>query len=62
MRAAIISERNALPIVGEFREPEPQQGAVMIDVDTAGLGGWDVLGAYRLRGEYPRVVRGGGGV
>ncbi|MGE6530253.1 quinone oxidoreductase family protein [Pseudomonas sp. NPDC077382] len=60
MRAAIISERNALPIVGEFREPEPQQGAVMIDVDTAGLGGWDVLGAYRLGVEYPCVIRGEG--
>jgi len=60
MRAAIIFERNALPIVGEFREPEPQQGAVMIDVDTAGLGGWDVLGAYRLGVEYPCVIRGEG--
>lgn len=60
MRAAIISERNALPTVGEFREPEPQQGAVMIDVDTAGLGGWDVLGAYRLGVEYPCVIRGEG--
>ncbi|MBD1552577.1 quinone oxidoreductase family protein [Pseudomonas typographi] len=60
MRAAIISERDAAPVVDEFREPGPQQGAVLIDVDTAGLGGWDVLGAYRLGVEYPCVVRGEG--
>ncbi|MGA4475897.1 quinone oxidoreductase family protein [Ectopseudomonas chengduensis] len=60
MRAAIISERNAPPVVGDFREPEPQDGAVLIDVDTAGLGGWDVLGAYRLGVEYPCVIRGEG--
>lgn len=53
MRAAIISERNAPPVVGEFRDPQPQDGSVLIDVDTAGLGGWDVLGAYRLGVEYP---------
>lgn len=60
MRAAIISERNAPPVVGDFREPEPQEGAVLIDVETAGLGGWDVLGAYRLGVEYPCVIRGEG--
>ncbi|MNZ25974.1 alcohol dehydrogenase [compost metagenome] len=60
MRAAVISERNALPVLGEFREPEPQDGATLIDVDTAGLGGWDVLGAYRLGVEYPCVIRGEG--
>jgi NADPH2:quinone reductase len=60
MRAAIITERNAMPQVGDFREPQPQDGAVLIDVDTAGLGGWDVLGAYRLGVEYPCVIRGEG--
>ena len=60
MKAAIISERGAPPVVGEFREPEPRDGAVLIDVDTAGLGGWDVLGAYRLGLEYPCVIRGEG--
>lgn len=60
MRAAIISERGAPPVFGEFREPEPREGAVLIDVDTAGLGGWDVLGAYRLGVEYPCVIRGEG--
>ena len=29
-------------------------------MDTAGLGGWDVLGAYRLGVEFPCVVRGEG--
>lgn len=60
MRAAVISERGAPPVVGEFREPDPCEGAVLIDVDTAGLGGWDVLGAYRLGVEYPCVIRGEG--
>jgi len=60
MRAAIISERGVPPAVGEFREPEALEGAVLIDVDTAGLGGWDVLGAYRLGVEYPCVIRGEG--
>lgn len=60
MRAAIITERNATPRVGEFNDPRPQDGAVLIDVDTAGLGGWDVLGAYRLGVEYPCVIRGEG--
>src|SRR5690606_19294877 len=27
---------------------------------TAGLGGWDVLGAYRLGIQYPCVIRGEG--
>lgn len=48
MRATIISESGAPPVFGEFHEPEPREGAMLIDVDTAGLGGWDVLGAYRL--------------
>ena len=60
MRAAIISERGATPVVQEFSEPKPQDGAVLIDVDTAGLGGWDVLGAYRLGVEFPCVIRGEG--
>jgi NADPH2:quinone reductase len=60
MRAAIISEHGAPPVVGEFREPEARDGAVLIDVETAGLGGWDVLGAYRLGVEYPCVIRGEG--
>lgn len=60
MRAAVIAERGALPVTGEFREPEAQPGAVLIHVDTAGLGGWDTLGAYRLGVQYPCVIRGEG--
>lgn len=60
MRAAVISERGAAPVVGEFRDPEPREGCELIDVDTAGLGGWDVLGAYRLGIEFPCVIRGEG--
>jgi len=60
VRAAVIIEKGALPLVREFPEPEPTEGAVLIDVDTAGLGGWDVLGAYRTGVEYPCVIRGEG--
>lgn len=60
MRAAVIQERGAAPVLTEFAEPTPREGAVMIQVDTAGLGGWDVLGAYRLGVEFPCVIRGEG--
>lgn len=32
----------------------------MVNVETAGLGGWDVLGAYRLGVQFPCVIRGEG--
>ena len=60
MKAAVISGQGAAPVYGDFPEPAPQDGGVMIDVDTAGLGGWDVLGAYRLAVQYPCVLRGEG--
>lgn len=60
MRAAIITERGATPKMQEFSKPSAIPGAVLINVDTAGLGGWDVLGAYRLGVEYPCVIRGEG--
>ncbi|NIA52461.1 zinc-binding dehydrogenase [Massilia sp. TW-1] len=60
MKAAIIHERGAAPVIAEFPAPAPRDGAVLIDVDTAGLGGWDVLGAYRLGVQYPCVIRGEG--
>jgi NADPH2:quinone reductase len=60
MKAAIIAERGALPTPGELLEPTAQAGSVLIDVDTAGLGGWDTLGAYRLGVQYPCVIRGEG--
>ena len=60
MKAAVINERGALPVIQDFTEPAPQEGSVLISVDTAGLGGWDVLGAYRLGVEYPCVIRGEG--
>ncbi|WP_297833499.1 zinc-binding dehydrogenase [Pseudomonas sp.] len=60
MRAAVIHERNAPPVLEDFPEPQAQDGATLIDVDTAGLGGWDVLGAYRLGVSYPCVIRGEG--
>jgi NADPH2:quinone reductase len=60
MRAAVIAERGALPSPADFPEPSAQAGAVLIDIDTAGLGGWDTLGAYRLGVQYPCVIRGEG--
>lgn len=60
MKAAVITERGATPQIQEFSPPQAQDGAVLINVDTAGLGGWDVLGAYRLGVEYPCVIRGEG--
>jgi NADPH:quinone reductase-like Zn-dependent oxidoreductase len=60
MKAAVIAERGALPNPSEFHEPTAQPGSVLIDVDTAGLGGWDTLGAYRLGVQYPCVIRGEG--
>lgn len=60
MRAAVINDRGLPPVVTDFDEPRPAEGLVLIDVQTAGLGGWDVLGAYRLGVQYPCVIRGEG--
>jgi NADPH2:quinone reductase len=60
MKAAVITERGAPPVMQDFPEPAAQDGAILIDIDTAGLGGWDVLGAYRLGVQYPCVIRGEG--
>ena len=60
MRAAVIAERGALPLLTDFPEPSAQEGAVLIDIETAGLGGWDTLGAYRLGVKFPCVIRGEG--
>lgn len=60
MRAAVISGNGDTPVLQDFPEPTAQDGSVLIEVDTAGLGGWDVLGAYRLGVQYPCVIRGEG--
>ncbi|AEE21370.1 Alcohol dehydrogenase zinc-binding domain protein [Glaciecola sp. 4H-3-7+YE-5] len=60
MKAAILNNKGASPIIQQFETPSPQQGCILINVDTAGLGGWDVLGAYRLGVEFPCVIRGEG--
>lgn len=60
MKAAIIHAKGAAPAIQEFPAPEAQPGALLVDVDTAGLGGWDVLGAYRLGVQFPCVIRGEG--
>lgn len=60
MRAVMIQERGADPVLRDIAPPTGREGAVLIDVETAGLGGWDVAGAYRLGVEFPCVVRGEG--
>lgn len=60
MRAAVLSEQGGSPSLTTFREPVASDGEVLIDVDTAGLGGWDVVGAYRMPVGYPCVIRGEG--
>jgi NADPH:quinone reductase-like Zn-dependent oxidoreductase len=60
MRAAVITERGLAPALQEFPVPQAREGATLIKVDTAGLGGWDVLGAYRLGVQFPCVIRGEG--
>jgi NADPH:quinone reductase-like Zn-dependent oxidoreductase len=60
MRAAVLSGPAGPPTIEDFREPEPAEGAVLIDVTTAGLGAWDILGAYRENIEFPCVIRGEG--
>jgi NADPH2:quinone reductase len=62
LRAAVISGPGELPVVKEFDDPPPVDGAVAIDVRTAALGGWDAQGAYayQLAIQYPCVIRGEG--
>jgi NADPH:quinone reductase-like Zn-dependent oxidoreductase len=60
MRAAIQHQPGATPTVGELEEPAPENGEVLIHVRTAGLGGWDVAGAYQAQMSYPCVLRGEG--
>ncbi len=60
MHAAVIVERGVAPVIRDFPAPQAREACILIDVDTAGLGGWDVLGAYRLGVEYPCVIRGEG--
>ena len=60
MRAAVLQEQGGTPVVREFDEPSAGEGEVLIDVEIAGLGGWDVVGAYRMPVGYPCVIRGEG--
>ncbi len=63
MRAALLTEPGGTPVlVDDFEEPQPGEGQVLIEVETAGLGAPDILGGHALRlgFEYPSVVRGEG--
>jgi len=60
MRAAVRKQSGDSPFMDDFADPTPQDGAVLIDIETTSLGGWDIVGAYRLGVVYPCVVRGEG--
>lgn len=60
MRAAVVSGPGEVPVVTRFDDPVPVDGAVVIDVRTAALGGWDIQGAYRMGVQHPCVIRGEG--
>jgi NADPH:quinone reductase-like Zn-dependent oxidoreductase len=57
VRALVLHEQGGTPRVVDHRAPGPAEGAVLVDVSTAGLGAWDVVGAYRMPVRYPCVVR-----
>src|SRR6266516_2796157 len=60
MRAAVLSGPSGPPAIEEFQEPKPVEGSVVIELTTAGLGAWDILGMYREAIEFPCVIRGEG--
>jgi NADPH:quinone reductase-like Zn-dependent oxidoreductase len=60
MRAVLIRNPGEAPALGEFREPAAQQGAVLVNVDTAALGGWDGYALMRPHAVYPFVLMGEG--
>ena len=60
MRAAVLEEQGGTPVLRDLDEPRAGDGEVLVEVRTAGLGGWDVVGAYRMPVGYPCVIRGEG--
>jgi NADPH:quinone reductase-like Zn-dependent oxidoreductase len=60
MRAAVLHQESGPPVVEEFAEPSAGDGQVLIHVETAGLGGWDILKRYQFQMPYPSVIRGEG--
>src|SRR3979411_1344863 len=60
MRAVLINNPGEAPTLGEFREPAAQDGAVLINVETAALGGWDGYALTRPHAAYPLVLMGEG--
>ncbi|MGI5286512.1 hypothetical protein ACQEVF_24675 [Nonomuraea polychroma] len=49
MKAAVIVELGLPPRFGEFPEPEPGEGEVVIEVSAAGVHHWD---AVKASGSY----------
>jgi NADPH2:quinone reductase len=65
MRAAILPAHGAVPQVGEFRDPEAEPGAEVLDVQAAAMNPIDVriaTGAFPLERYEPPYVAGKEGV
>jgi NADPH:quinone reductase-like Zn-dependent oxidoreductase len=60
MRAAVLPGPSGPPAIEDFEDPKPVDGSVVIELTTAGLGAWDILGMYREAIEFPCVIRGEG--
>jgi NADPH2:quinone reductase len=65
MRAAILNAHGAVPEVGEFRDPEPEPGAEVLEVEAAAMNPIDVRiasGAFPLERYAPPYVAGKEGI
>jgi NADPH2:quinone reductase len=60
MRAAIQTEAGTTPSLDQLDEPTAGNGELLVHVRTAGLGGWDISGAYQATMSYPCALRGEG--
>src|SRR3954451_23427140 len=65
MRAAVLDSHGAVPGLGEFREPELEDGAVLLDVLAAGMNPVDIRiasGTFPNERHEPPYVAGKEGV
>lgn len=60
MRGAIQTGPGEPPVLDNIAPPTAGKDEVMVHVRTAGLGGWDIAGAYQAELKYPCVLRGEG--
>ena len=65
MRAAVLHSHGAVPEVGEFRDPEPEDGAELLELRAAALNPIDIRvagGQFPLERYEPPYVAGKEGV